>query len=65
MPNLYKTENSLIAFARSVLYIMEENKEWSSDTLDQINDAAFIHGLATEDDEGHFKVKKGVIPDED
>lgn len=43
-------------FTISVLRILEREKEWNLDTVDQISDAAMDLRLADMDSEGNFKV---------
>lgn len=42
-------------FALEVLEILEDDKEWSSSTLDAINSEAHRLKLAQDDDEGNFE----------
>jgi hypothetical protein len=48
------TKKKLIEFALQTLGIMEEQTEWSSDTLDDIAQVAFNLHLATADKDCHF-----------
>jgi hypothetical protein len=43
-------------FAIYVLRLLEREKEWNADTVDEIADAAFDLSLASTDDHGHFIV---------
>ena len=43
-------------FGQYVLRVLEREKEWTSDTVDEISDAAMDLGLAHTDNEGNFKV---------
>lgn len=45
----------LVRFAREVLAIMQEEREWNADTLERIHAAARAHGLASLDAEGYFR----------
>lgn len=53
------TEKNLRAFARRVLSILQDDPEWSSDTLAEIATAAHDLGLAEGAPE--FSVKPGVL----
>lgn len=44
----------LIMFARKVLGILENNIEWSTDTLDEIGDIAYRIGLAHTDSDTYL-----------
>jgi hypothetical protein len=46
----------LSAFGAEVLFILQNEKEWNSDTLDLIQDLADVLGLADSDDGGMFDV---------
>lgn len=48
-------DKRLIQFAKSTLWIMEDHKEWSSDTMDDIHTEANRFGFAGQDDDGLFK----------
>ncbi len=49
---------ALLEFAKATLRIMESHKEWSADTTEAIQDAAFKLGLADADADGFFRVKE-------
>lgn len=49
-------DGPLATFARRALNLMEEDKEWSADTLDAIAQAAQNFGVAKDDAEGCFEV---------
>lgn len=55
MGRTYAEKVRLIRFAEEVLALLEEEKEWSSDTLSEIAAAAVTERLATHDDEGMFR----------
>ena len=44
-------------FAAGVLQILENEKEWSADTTDEISYMAMDLGLADTDENGEFRVK--------
>lgn len=44
-------------FAAGVLQILENEKEWSADTTDEISYMAMDLGLADTDEKGEFRVK--------
>jgi hypothetical protein len=44
-------------FAAGVLEILENEKEWSADTMDEISYVAMDLGLADTDEKGAFRIK--------
>ena len=58
MSNNTKHDQALIMFASDVLAILEEEKDWNSDTLQQICDSAQGAGLAGTGEDAHFSVTK-------
>lgn len=44
-------------FAARVLEILENEKEWSADTMDEISYVAMDLGLADTDEKGAFRIK--------
>ena len=53
------TDKKLINFAKTVLMLMEEDTEWSGDTMDTISLVAKNLGLAKNGKDGYFKrIKK-------
>jgi hypothetical protein len=49
------TEAQLARFARVVLSILEDDEDWSSDTLDGISAEAFRLGLVRHDGNGRWR----------
>lgn len=47
---------TLALFGLEVLHILQDNREWSSETTDQISDAAFGFELADSDADGMFTI---------
>ena len=43
-----------IALANYVLTVLEEDEEWTADTIEVIADYAYVLDLAVEDDNGFF-----------
>jgi hypothetical protein len=56
MTNQEQQQHQYKMFTISVLRILEREKEWNIDTVDQISDAAMDLRLADMDSEGNFKV---------
>lgn len=52
-----KHAHRLQMFAAGVLQILENEKEWSADTTDEISYMAMDLGLADTDENGEFRVK--------
>lgn len=48
-------QHRLIQFAIHTLIVMENDKDWSSDTLEDIHSGAKQLKLSTTDDDGYFK----------
>jgi hypothetical protein len=55
---LTKKEIDLIALAQGVLSILESEKEWNSDTTDDISILAMDLGLAYTDENSEFAIKE-------
>ena len=47
-------EKTLIEFANFVLLVLENDKEWSADTIDDIGSKAFNLGLSSTNEDGEF-----------
>lgn len=52
-----KHAHRLQMFAAGVLKILEDEKEWSADTTDEISYMAMDLGLADTDEKGAFRIK--------
>jgi hypothetical protein len=50
-----RIEQRLVEFANRTLDIMEREKDWSADVLDEIHENANSLGLSGYDDEGFMK----------
>ena len=53
-PAMKDKEKTLIQFAEFVLMVLETDKEWNADTIDDIGAKAFKLGLATTNEDGEF-----------
>jgi hypothetical protein len=54
-----KKQKALIKFAKATLKTLENDEEWTGDTIDAIGSYAMDCGLAQTDKEsGYFKIKK-------
>lgn len=49
-----KRLDELAAFGRRVLFIMQSDEDWSSETMDEISDAASEYGVAGRSTEGGY-----------
>lgn len=49
-------EKTLLHFANNVLEILERDKDWGADTLDDVGMNAIELGLATSDENAEFKI---------
>ena len=47
-------DEALIAFARATLEILETDREWNSDTISRIEQAAYACDVATVNDDSYF-----------
>jgi len=47
-------EKTLIEFAEFVLLVLETDKEWNADTIDDIGLKAFNFGLSSTNEDGEF-----------
>jgi hypothetical protein len=56
--NITRKQLKLMEFAEEVLAMLEADKEWSADTLDDLGLLAMNMGLATTNEDGEFVAKE-------